>query len=128
MAVLSITAADVKAKIREIAAERPTYTYVKPSDQRYCLYVHEDASGNPINGEGCIVGQALVALGADPSTLIGRIIAAGALLEDFVVINDTADIRWCEDVQDAQDNGAEWYEAVEEADEFEAKRIAQDAQ
>lgn len=128
MTVSNITAGDVRAKIKELAAERPTYTYVKPKGAQFCLYVHEDSSGAPIKGEGCIVGQALVALGVDPNTLVDVFMDAESLLYDFG-INDNSesgtDAEWVEKAQSAQDFGKEWAVAVEAADEYEADRLSQ---
>lgn len=105
----AVTADQIIAEVRRLAAERPDYVYEKPPGSTFCLYRHED--GSP----GCIFGQALdnLGVGLDEHTY-GTI---GIVLFDLGVAKTDQQANWMTSVQHYQDNGRPWAEAVAKADE-----------
>ena len=120
---MSFTTADVVAKVRDLAVASPHFIYtppvtIEPSGRPACLYVHYATDGTLVGG--CIVGQALLALGvpaetlrkydesdgANASTVVSELLDGGACQE----------LLWLDYVQRKQDNGYEWVGAVHCAD------------
>jgi predicted aconitase with swiveling domain len=109
---------------RRLAAESPDFVYtpplvwaagVDPLDGKICRYVHE--------GKGsCIFGQALVNLGyLDPTTtdledVEGHSITT-VVLRMEIEIPDVQRL-WADEVQNRQDTGATWANAVAIADDY----------
>jgi len=116
------TVTDVVAKIRSLAAARPEFTYDPPENLPVsgptCHYVHET------NAElvgGCIVGKALLSLGVDAVTLHEYDGGTGAngstvIIETLGEVIDRPSLDWIDSVQNQQDNGKEWQQAVDYAD------------
>ena len=122
-----ITAKDVVAKVRELAAESPDFVYPTASrgNDVDCFYLPDERFGQP----ACIFGQALLALGADREVLaradsnpIGT--PVNALLGDLGVIKDDDSADWFWTVQSKQDTRTPWGEAVWVADKAAIRRGA----
>lgn len=120
---VEFTQKQLVAKVREIVSLRPGVKY-KPDEVRdpdnpghvSCLYGKGTCSDG---SEGCIFGQALVALGVDRGSLDD-----GEILGEISEVLDSLDIadnngmdEWCMVVQKRQDEGKSWGEAVAIADE-----------
>ena len=135
-----VTLEQLEAAVREIAAERPDFVYTKqPARQGYdcegseCSYVSAGISVDH-QGEGCIVGQALMRIGFDKELLaeiqggvaqdIRDFLAHPVFQERFEGLSQIENLhdprnhrlRWLSRVQGAQDTGSSWEEAVKEAD------------
>jgi hypothetical protein len=110
---VNFTLDDVVAKVREVAAERPTYVYDNGTggELSSCFYRHGADRSEP----GCIVGQALDRLGyVVPELWEGT--NASSLLQSIFPEVDRVDSRifWVRSVQSAQDGGMSWADAVAE--------------
>ena len=111
---------DVIKEVRKIVAERPNVYYYAPEGG--CQYSKGECSDG---STGCLFGQVLTNLGEDVSrfdkypapeeykteTYIPGI---DKILEEFE--GNDIDKTWCSLVQDGQDNGMSWEDAVAEAD------------
>lgn len=113
-----LTTESVAAKVREIAAERPDFTYRKMAGHRACFYVHRDPNTlERIEGQGCIVGQAFAALGwVVPLELEQKGVRVVLELVGRDVDNEAG--HWLDLVQGQQDGGATWDMAVKNADAY----------
>jgi hypothetical protein len=120
MAPITVPATKVLQTLREVVAERPEYEYKAPADMlsyedsSMCFYVHGDQPG-------CLVGHVLNRVGVPLSVLAQRE-GVGAYSVVPQVLNLTGepdDVATVQDVltevQYAQDQGATWGEALEEA-------------
>jgi hypothetical protein len=110
--ITAVTAEQIIAEVRRLAAERPDYVYEKPEFSAYCLYMHGD-------GPGCIFGHALHNLGWDFSeeqkgTITSILLGDGP---DPLVETTSQQRLWMRAVQSKQDNAFTWGKAVELADE-----------
>lgn len=101
----TFSVSDLIAKVREIAAERGDVTYCY---EEACCYASGECSDGSI---GCVFGQAFAALGIDPASFddspiptIGHIIRRSRHAGE--------QLAWCERVQERQDAGYTWGEAV----------------
>lgn len=114
-----VTAESIEAEVRRLAAERPTYIYMETEDDDFaCRYVDED--GAP----GCIFGHALSNLGISIERL--RVFDAFYETSDRETLGASIDrvmeelrVRgsvWFFLVQEYQDRGFSWAEAVKAAD------------
>lgn len=107
-----VTAAEVIAKARELAAARPKHVYLTPSESDSVCSYYRDRSGEP--GQGCLFGQALALLDiTDPKE--GESIFS-VLLDHGIPCSDS-DSEWLTAVQSSQDGGDPWGEAIRLADE-----------
>lgn len=105
----NITATDVERRVREIAEADPLHIYVKGES---CTNIaHEDS-------EACLIGRALMGLGVSEALIIERgVIDNGAETTlDTLGIPGCAD--WLSEVQQQQDTGAAWNDAVRYADQW----------
>lgn len=115
----NFTIDDVVTEIKKLAQERPDFNYLtQPMEDSTlrtlrtsnCSYI--SASRNVQDGEGCIVGQALTRLGVSRNELVsfeGQ--PASTVLRRLVPdydIKDVSKVVWINDVQERQDNGADW--------------------
>lgn len=100
--------------VRQLAADCPDCKYIRPAIGS-CSY----SKGQCTNGSvGCIIGQALAALGIDVSALdTNGVMNARTVLTRLGGFDDAA-IEWADGVQGKQDNGATWVEAIKFADRF----------
>lgn len=119
-----INVKDIVKAVREIAAEDPDYRYnphYDPEDMSptmMCSYI------NNMDGEpgGCIVGRAMRAVGVPKSRLLkAEGVGVMSLLIDFEDDHETyeysiEEAAWLREVQNAQDTGETWGEAVTAAD------------
>jgi hypothetical protein len=106
---------EIIAAIRQAAAERPDHVYVK-SWMRSCQYVDRNGEAHA----GCLVGQGLWRKGIIGSSFIDA--AANRMgIESLMSYLDFVPTRpqrvWLVRVQDRQDIGRPWGEAVRLADE-----------
>lgn len=117
------TATQVIEEVRRLAEEQPDFVY---SDQEgagggECSYF--GCSAGDSSGQACIVGQGLASLNVDMSDLkrkedTGHGMAIATALEGGVVdIPYTEEeAKWLGDVQNHQDGGKPWAQAVALAD------------
>lgn len=119
----SFTAVDLMQQVRCLANEKPSFVYSEQEDYDVgwgCSYVAARI-GSP-KGVGCIMGQALMALGIARHTLAAweqEAIASNvaALLDHLGVPTTGEQSAWLLDVQESQDQGLSWGEAVRLADQ-----------
>jgi len=115
------TTTDVRNKINELVKANPTFVYEKPEGETFCQYVHKNEYGQYIEGEGCVVGQALVALGVE-RRLLDVETDAVSLFEELGIKGSDEDAEWCGNMQGYQDSRKEWRYAKENADIDERQR------
>lgn len=109
-----IPLSEVVAEIRRLAAESPDYIYQSRND--VCVYVEQDEAGKLVGS--CIVGKALVGLGADPEALnypSQEVKGAWAILR--YSDGTPQQQNWIDWVQGRQDSGHTWSQSVADADE-----------
>lgn len=128
-----VTTADLIVEVRKIAEAEPDYVYGDEDDRSGCSYFTDrfgTTKGNP-----CIVGKALRNLEVDTSILRRREAyshsdrIAFALVEGFVPVVSTVIVErdWLNSVQDYQDVGLSWSEAVKNADRMVGKICASES-
>lgn len=106
-----ITWEQLEAEVRRLAAERPAYRYPKYSPGGVCYYQTEGK-------ERCIFGEALGNLGVEvPAAMENS--GASSVLAALGVVETPYDHQadWADRVQDSQDAGIRWADAVSAADE-----------
>ena len=116
---MTITIKALMDKVRELAEARPDFNYRKQDEFNEsvgCSYLGL-GTNHPDRGEGCIMGQALAALGVSRETLeecegdtIDGLITRGTVPVEGPV--DGKDLYWLNVVQDSQDKGYTWGEAI----------------
>lgn len=104
----AVTAEQIIAEVRRLAAERPDFVYVSPEFSDQCLYMHGE------NEPGCIFGHALFNLGVDTSDTYGPI---GEVLTMQGIAATVRQRDWMRDVQYRQDHRLTWGQAIRDADE-----------
>lgn len=108
---MSITGADVVREVRALANQSPEFVYTIVDPRGSCLYVHEDGQG------GCIVGQALMALGVSAMELGNHEgDAAPSVIRDLGIEASLEEELWLDGVQTYQDDGETWSFAVRTTD------------
>ena len=111
------TTEDVAREMRRLAAERPDYVYGGNAEAPYgkaCWYVHGDEHGNLVEA-GCLVGQALHALGFSLEELVlHEDEPAGTMLVNLGVTEVSDDAQGITRAQRAQDDGRAWGKAIEQ--------------
>lgn len=114
--------------VAEVAEDRPDFDYARQEGRtvhHQCSYLH---NGVTMKGEGCIVGQALIKTFPGAKDKLEEIEFGGpspsvrSLTEDPKVHDwfdgiTAPEINWLAVVQDAQDNGKTWKQAVDVADD-----------
>ena len=110
-------------KVRELAAARPETVYRpwptgQSSPMTRCSYLSGACSDGTV---GCLLGQALLAIGftaerLQPVDLLAIVEVIEKLLPIELSKEDRQRVRWLESVQNAQDNGCPWREAIDIAD------------
>lgn len=105
---------ELVSAVRALAAENPDKVYESPDEG--CYYIHETDCG--LVG-GCIVGQAAIKVGVPVEVLRGfdkRGDHAG-VAHTFTEFQLSASVlSWLTFVQESQDHGVPWGEAVAGAD------------
>lgn len=113
--------------VAEVAEGRPDFDYARQDGRtvnHQCSYLHD---GVTMKGEGCIVGQALIKTfpgakekleeiefgGPSPSI---RTLSEMMVTDWFKGITEP-EVNWLAAVQDGQDNGRTWAQAVAVADD-----------
>jgi hypothetical protein len=103
----AVTVEDLEQAVREIALEDPDYVYDRPYGG--CVYFDKD--GCP----SCLIGHGLAKLGITPERVGGyNNSGVGGLSYEDIIVGE--DIKWLMDVQDQQDAGEFWGNAVRFAD------------
>ncbi|WP_145500924.1 hypothetical protein [Streptomyces sp. CFMR 7] len=112
----TITDEGVLATLKAVAGERPNYVYEAPEYQKdeetQCFYVHTDETGEPVSA-GCLVGAVLHRMGVPLSMLaLHETKHASAVTRSLGIgLNRNTEIA-LNGVQDDQDSGATWGEAL----------------
>lgn len=104
-----VTAEQIIAEVRRLAAEQPDFIYEKPAGSTFCLYKHGD-------GPGCIMGQALNNLGVEVDEFTTGTI--GSVLIEKGIKTTRGQGDWLRDVQAQQDTRHTWAQSVADADEW----------
>lgn len=112
----NITFEHLKLEVVKLAQESPDNTYagIPGLYPPVCKY----AEGKCRNGSvGCIFGQAFQRLGVDPAEVdwIGEGVISD-VLEALRIETDSGQRVWADKVQEEQDRGICWDEAIEAAD------------
>ena len=107
-----LTVATVLATVKRIATDRPNVTYRTFGDGRRCFYNHGQCSDMSV---GCIFGQAFRELGIDVVGCEGDNIAD--VVSQKQIAGSADDLQMCSDIQNAQDMGHSWGEALKTAEE-----------
>ena len=120
-----IKATEIEQEVRSIAEKNPDFVYERPDPNGWCRYVYD---GKP----SCIVGHALANLGVELEFLqhldtaidggVGALEALQTYDEFEIDDNQAADLISL--VQNLQDSGVPWGQAVEQA-EGEAAMMAE---
>lgn len=110
------TVADLIEAIKAVAAENPDRVYEKESEEALARYFHGDG------GPGCLVGHGMARCGVKPvdDDHNSYHIAEGIRFGYFEGLEDegTVDQRsWLSDVQEWQDGGQSWGNAVHLAED-----------
>jgi hypothetical protein len=101
------------AAVRKLAADRPDFTYSRPSANS-CLYRPTKQAGGGMSG--CIIGEGLRACGISTTGLDTESDADIGSHLARVNKSHTHEARWLAEVQSNQDFGRSWGEAVVAAD------------
>lgn len=123
MSKYTFTAKDVLNKVIEIGNRFPDFVYTDQGDTHTCSYLHagfrdpdEENTLDFVPGQGCIVGQALRALGVTVDDLkefdnggytAGHVVGS---LNGFIANDDIS--QALNEIQSRQDLGKSWGEAV----------------
>ena len=110
-----MTAAEIVTQVRELAAKYPKAQYHKEEGSAYCDYEFGTVTNGP-DTPGCIMGQAVRLLGVDTSGWgRGEI---GPILEEegYEFPADDSNMDWLLAVQQRQDSGVTWGEAIKLTD------------
>lgn len=111
--------------IRKLATDYPNAVYVPPSGEigdGKCFYTRGDVSDGP-ERSGCIVGQAVVMARPELEDGLKEVDYASMGAEDLLrdlsldLELEEEELHWINSVQEHQDMGDCWSEAVREADE-----------
>lgn len=109
---MSITRQLIK-HVRDLAEENPTFVYQEPGEYGICMYQHD---GVP----ACIIGQAFTRTGTPIEMLIEwDKLTGGKSVSDIAVDHGITSPRvrgWLARVQQGQDHGKTWRDAVRAAD------------
>lgn len=120
-----ITIDELIGKVREIASEEPEFRYRNSPDLVASCSYFGPIGG--VEGSGCIVGRALIALDVDMSkvrewendpkcsTPIGELLYERVVDVDFKE-DDEDKVLWLDRVQRCQDTGDTWGDSVTYAD------------
>lgn len=114
---ITFTAADVVAQVRALAAANPDYVYPGALDGGECSYVYDRLGSG--TGQGCLIGQALQALGVEREWLRDHgddaismpnagPSSASQVLRSLGVADDGDSYEFLDDVQARQDGGERW--------------------
>lgn len=124
MSKYNFSASDVAKAVRKLAVKNPDFNYTmqeeRPSISTDCSYL--SAGLGVEGGKACIVGQALTSLGVSDKHLsqvetLHASIAVIRLAENLLSsAGDNKTLDWLDRVQEYQDRGVTWSNAVELAD------------
>ena len=107
-----IKVSEVAKEVRRLADTFPNFQYVPPGPS--CKYL-EEKDGEKVGS--CIVGQALVNLGLDKDELSKYEGESGYMvLSETCEVDGMNQLEWVDTVQDHQDYGRVWGEAIKAAD------------
>jgi hypothetical protein len=107
--IQDFTSADIVRVINELAEAKPDFIYVDPDgvgggENANCSYFHGDTPG-------CIVGHALARFGVGPG-VAQEGSSAREVVDYLAASSDTEDLDYMTYVQQRQDEGVSWGEAV----------------
>ena len=120
-----ITLQQVVDKVREVAKERPEFVYRDQPGAGADECSYTSAAIGSDEGEGCIIGQALMRCGLSREMLEEMQDGKACGISDFlpVLIGHVEQasyrdprVRWMLVAQNAQDTGSSWADAVAQAD------------
>lgn len=102
-----------EAVVRKLVADCPDCVY--DAKDGPCRYASGQCSNNSV---GCIIGQALAIMGHDVKLLDSEdlVLSAGAALNELSAGFSIGLRDWATGIQDKQDNGHPWAEALSYAD------------
>lgn len=121
--IVNFTIADLIEEVRSLASENPDFVYPefkKPNNGRTCSYLKSQTSEK----EGCVFGQSILNLQPSLKEFLKEFdgeVDSGircCLQKLFPDIDLTypsvsrEQLDWCEKVQDEQDRGSTWGEAI----------------
>lgn len=113
------TLSKLVARVRALAAAAPENVYQKYNG-RSCSYTHGECSNGTL---GCILGQAMAAEGIDTHSIgegaFDEVVSSLPKLFGYDTAEQamgSAQYEWLKAVQEAQDGGATWAEAVGRTD------------
>jgi hypothetical protein len=113
---MSKTATAIIRAIREVAEEQPDHVYQKPSEHGICHYVDKNSVVHP----GCLVGHGLWRNHLIDASLYGDDEKNGSgvanLLQELDIHTTFLQKFWLTNVQELQDFGNTWGEAVRRVD------------
>lgn len=118
-----ITGEKIAKQVRKIAKERPDFVYTDQVtygvrvDGR-CSYLGRSVA-EPNIGQGCIVGQALQDLGVTREEMVKadiECLSASEVIEKFGISSNDKYLRFLDTVQESQDTGYSWEQAVKNAE------------
>lgn len=122
MSEYTFTSQDVLDKVIEIGNRFPDFVYTDQGDTHTCSYLHagfrdpdEENTLDFVPGQGCIVGQALRALGVtvdDLKEFDNGGYSAGGVLGRLIGFDADDIIKALNEIQNLQDLGKSWGEAV----------------
>lgn len=99
------TALDVARKAVDLANANPDHIYQPQPNTAGCMYVHRDENGKRIDGEGCLFGQAMIAVGVpvtrdDEHTHIGAVLHSKGLDGPGDLLGLMEQVQSCQDARD----------------------------
>lgn len=113
------TGKKVVKRVREIAKENPDFIYTdQGANDSECSYLGRSID-EPDIGQGCIVGQALMDLGITREEMVEAEIEGVRGYEVLEYLGIESKFKhniFLDYVQESQDTGASWSEAIEYAD------------
>ena len=108
------TTAELITQVRQLATDYPNARYHKAAGSSYCEYADGTVTNGP-DHEGCIMGQAARLLEIDLSNW-GRVEIHQLLDDEGWDMHDYNAIDWLTQVQQIQDGGSTWSDAIVIAD------------
>ena len=110
------TTAELITQVRHLATEYPDARYYKAAGSSFCEYADGPVTNGP-GSEGCIMGQAARLLDIDLFTW-GRVEIYQLLEDEGWDIGDINAMDWLTQVQQIQDAGSTWGDAIVMADKI----------
>lgn len=113
----SINVDELVSKVREVAKENPTFVYTKkPHDDQSFSAGGCEYTPDKMNPYGCIIGAGLLKMGIDTTQPPWNDNEPIDTILEGEAFTHYKQVKWLHVVQDCQDNGHPWGQAVETAD------------